>query len=367
MSQLSTNAGNSNSKTHQEFSKWRYFHGKSNKGFFKFPAEIRQLLRQLLILAANSKNLYHFRVAVDQIDSLRRQLLTKDEELKRFHKQFEYQEREKMKIVQKLAQVEQEADIKTHELRKIKSQLSDKEDTLDVLRGAKRDIEIRLQKQMTDNSTLKQNLERAKHTQDQLEALQSELVMQESIYDQKMSDIQIQLNQQIDEINSSKESEVESIKGKYAQLFSEKATEMEALRADYESLERKNQQQSRSISDLEFREKELNALLAKKQKCHHLEFDKNFQDLQSEIEFLKELSKQSEMELHSTQRQFAQFQQRIRQKVFNSKSICSEDSGCLQHSSSSTTSQEHSEESQPKTNNFKKKRNSGGKKKVRRQ
>ena len=73
-----------------------------------------------------------YRVAVDQIDSLRRLLLNKDEELKQLHKQFEYQEIEKIKIVKKLAQVEEELDIKSHELRNIKSQLGDKEDTLEV-------------------------------------------------------------------------------------------------------------------------------------------------------------------------------------------------------------------------------------------
>lgn len=66
------------------------------------------------------------------LDTLRRQIGSKDEELRHFNKQFEYQEVEKIKIVQKLAQVEQDFDLKSHELRKIKSQLGDKEDTLEV-------------------------------------------------------------------------------------------------------------------------------------------------------------------------------------------------------------------------------------------
>ena len=77
-------------------------------------------------------NFIFSRVAVDQIDSLRRHLLHKEEELKHLNKQFEYQEIEKIKIVKKLAQVEQDLDIKSHDLMKIKSQLGDKEDTLDV-------------------------------------------------------------------------------------------------------------------------------------------------------------------------------------------------------------------------------------------
>ena len=73
-------------------------------------------------------------VAVDQIDSLRRQLATKEEELKEFNRQFEYQEIEKIKIVQTLAQVQQDLDFKTHELMKVKGNLSNKEDTLEVCR-----------------------------------------------------------------------------------------------------------------------------------------------------------------------------------------------------------------------------------------
>ena len=86
---------------------------------------------------------------MDQIDSLRRQLVNKDEELRILNKQFEYQEVEKIKIVQKLAQVEQDLDIKSHSLRKVKSQLADKGDTLEALRIAKRDVEIRLQNHIT--------------------------------------------------------------------------------------------------------------------------------------------------------------------------------------------------------------------------
>ena len=52
--------------------------------------------------------------------------------MKQLHKQFEYQEIEKIKIVKKLAQVEEDLDIKSHDLRNIKSQLGDKEDTLEV-------------------------------------------------------------------------------------------------------------------------------------------------------------------------------------------------------------------------------------------
>ena len=81
-----------------------------------------------------------FRVAVDQVDSLRRQILLKDEEVKRLRKHCDHEEVEKIKIVQKLAQAEEEIDQKTFYVRNLNSQLSNKADTLEALRIAKRDI-----------------------------------------------------------------------------------------------------------------------------------------------------------------------------------------------------------------------------------
>merc|ERR1712008_407162 len=116
-------------------------------GFKDKIAALRSVARALesenQLLAGEKENLQNFKtqfckdngalkVAVDQIDSLRRHLLYKEEELKHLNKQFEYQEIEKIKIVKKLAQVEQDLDIKSHDLMKVKSQLGDKEDTLDV-------------------------------------------------------------------------------------------------------------------------------------------------------------------------------------------------------------------------------------------
>ena len=104
---------------------------------------------------------------------------------------------------------------------------------MQVLRVSKRDIEIRLQNQILYNNDLTSKLEKSKQTQEQLEALESILVEQESINENKMRDMQINLNHQIDEINQTKEVEMESVKSRYAELFDEKAHELQSLRADY--------------------------------------------------------------------------------------------------------------------------------------
>ena len=180
--------------------------------------------------------------------------------------------------------------MKSHDLRKVKSQLSDKNDTLEALRNAKRDVEVRLQKQMNENVNLKANLDQFQRFREKYEALESELVMQESLNNKKMNDMQLELNRQIDEINITKESEMEVIKNKYAELFHEKAQELQTLRSDFEQNELKINQQSRTISDLEFREQELNNLLSKKQQCHHKEFEKTQKEYQSELDFMREIS-----------------------------------------------------------------------------
>ena len=96
-------------------------------------------LKRIFRLVCSTSILF-FRVAVDQVDSLRRQILLKDEEVKRLRKHCDHEEVEKIKIVQKLAQVEEEIDQKTFYVRNLNSQLSNKADTLEALRIAKRDI-----------------------------------------------------------------------------------------------------------------------------------------------------------------------------------------------------------------------------------
>ena len=86
---------------------------------------------------------------------------------------------------------------------------------MQALRAAKRDVELRLQTQMSESINLREKLSRFQRTEEQLEALQAELVMQESIYESKMKDMQMELNQQIDAINQIKESEMESLKIQY--------------------------------------------------------------------------------------------------------------------------------------------------------
>ena len=152
------------------------------------------------------------------------------------------------------------------------------------------DLKIKFDKSKQTNEN---DFKTIKQTQEQLEALESELVMQESINENKIRDIQINLNHQIDEINQTKEVEMESLKSRYADLFNEKAQESEILRSEFGDSQVKIQQQSRTISDLEFKEKELNDLLSKKQKCHHKEFDRTYSELESEIEFLREISPSS--------------------------------------------------------------------------
>ena len=96
----------------------------------------------------------------------------------------------------------------------------------------------------------------------------------------------------------------------------------------------KIQQQSRTISDLEFKEKELNDLLSKKQKCHHKEFDRTNSELQSEIEFFREISMKSEKELRLLENRFAEFKGKIMLKINSPQSeiISEEDSGIFSKS-----------------------------------
>ena len=70
---------------------------------------------------------------------------------------------------------------------------------------------------------------------------------------------------------------------------------------------------------MEFKEKELNDLLSKKQKCHHKEFNRRHSELESEIEFLREISMKSVTELRLLETKFAEFQEKVILKI---KSPC---------------------------------------------
>ena len=72
---------------------------------------------------------------------------------------------------------------------------------MQALRVAKRDVELRLQTQMSENVNLRDKLTNFRRTEEQLEALEAQLVMQESIYDSKMKDMQMELNSQIGQVS----------------------------------------------------------------------------------------------------------------------------------------------------------------------
>ena len=62
-------------------------------------------------------------------------------------------------------------------------------------------MELRLQTQMSENVKLSGILTNFRRTEEQLEALEAQLVMQESIYDSKMKDMQMELNSQIGQVS----------------------------------------------------------------------------------------------------------------------------------------------------------------------
>ena len=169
-----------------------------------------------------------------------------------------------------------------------------------------------------------------------------------------------------DAINQSKELDMVNLKSTYVNLFDEKAQELQNLRVEYEKSLRKIDQQNRSISDLEFKEKELNQLLSKKQACHHREFEKTYSDMQNEIDFLREVSKKSETELMNLVAQFKELQlkafKQLKLQENNAEKVQennSEDSGL--HNSSSTSQDASIESTEPVRQNAPKKRR--GKKK----
>jgi hypothetical protein len=126
--------------------------------------------------------------------------------------------------------------------------------------------------------------------------------------------MQMELENRLDEINLSKDGEVEKAKEKYAQLFHEKAEELSTLRYDHENAVKKIEQQNRAFSDLEYREKELKTLLANKQACHHREFERTHQELKHELALFRQISCESEAEILSLRQKFVELQNCVKRE-----------------------------------------------------
>jgi len=223
-----------------------------------------------------------------EAQQLRDQILAQEAEKKSFLEKFERLEQEKINVMRQLVKVEKELDQSSShskqvliEKEKIMSEKLDVMDTLAALKEGKRVVENKLHSVLLEKSSLTQSksllevkntsLEERLHQleyqnleqSDILASLQQNLIEQTSEYESKMNEMQEELDKRLDEINNSKNEDVEDIKTHYLTLFNEKASEVMNVRGELDECEESLESFKHKCKDLEYREQELNEIINK--------------------------------------------------------------------------------------------------------
>lgn len=285
------------------------------------------------------------RVAVDQIDALRRELMAKDQERSGFMAQFEHQEAEKVNVVRQLAKTEGKLDSTLQERNSFKAQLSDTRDTLGALRESKKLVEFKLQAALEENQRLMYTSERLAEAESNVEALQSELAVQASLYESRISGMQAELDKRLDEITSSKDIDVQGVKRHYADMFHEKAQELQQLRQEQDDSLKELSETKRRLKDFEYREEELHTMLARKQACHDDELQKTTQEVMDKMADVQSHASRVEQELDLVRQRYLSLQSSYVATVqkFKAATVAHEDTEVPAVNDSSSTTEPHSQ------------------------
>ena len=118
----------------------------------------------------------------------------------------------------------------------------------------------------------------------------------------------VELDSQLDQINTSKDHDLERVKENYAKMFHEKAEELNSLRHDYDQAVRTIEQKNRALCDLEYKEKELQDLMSKKHSCHHREFESKQKEVEVEIDTVRNQTEKAEADLEALRSKFQSMQ-----------------------------------------------------------
>ena len=191
-----------------------------------------------------------------------REIRAKDEERKDFLERFQRLEDEKMNVLRQFTILELELErqkelLETtcNEKQDLRNDFHDATDTLGALREGKKIVETKLQRVMEEKQYLQVQYESCGDRVAQLEAAlsvhETEMAEKISYYEDKIIQMQSELDRRLDEITSSKNSDVEGIKNRYIELFHEKAEELHDLRYKYEDTFNKLESSNRKLSELE--------------------------------------------------------------------------------------------------------------------
>lgn len=117
------------------------------------------------------------------------------------------------------------------------------------------------------NCSLEERLETLESEKEEqtsiLAEIQISLEQKTSFYQSQIQQMQIELSHRLDEVNLIRVEDVEKVRDEYALLFNEKASELMLVREELEGLQEALRSSEMKISDLEYREIELNETISK--------------------------------------------------------------------------------------------------------
>ena len=119
---------------------------------------------------------------------------------------------------------------------------------------------------------------------DSINLLEQDLAVQASLFDSKISDMQEELDSRLDEIQASRNVDVESVKAEYITLFDEKATELHKLRSEFESQSLELERTRKLLADQQYQSHEFQQQVKHERSCHHTKLEESVQKVTGDLE-----------------------------------------------------------------------------------
>ncbi|XP_059099326.1 CAP-Gly domain-containing linker protein 1-like [Tigriopus californicus] len=272
--------------------------------------------------------------------TLKVELEAKDKEREFFLERFKRVEMEKINVMRQLANIEHELDASkefTTNLEKEAENLrliqTNSDEILAALREGKRVVEQKLQDVLSQNTGLNEqvslseikafsleeamsSIEREKLVaQSECRQLEQQIAEQTTLYESQIDSMQNELSLRLEELDENRDQELDKVKQRYIDLFDEKAEELHTVKEQLSKSTKELNEAKRLITDLEFREVELQDLLSKARSQMDDKYQATNEEVQREISSLKLYTIEVETELEHLKAQYEGLQSSYKQSV----------------------------------------------------
>merc|ERR1712029_816602 len=117
--------------------------------------------------------------------------------------------------------------------------------------------------------------------------LEQQLAVQASLFDSKISTMQGELDSRLDEIQISKNVDVESVKAEYITLFDEKAKELQKLRSEHEGQATELESTRKLLADQQYQAHEFQQQVKQERSCHEQKLEESIRKVTNDLEMFR--------------------------------------------------------------------------------